>query len=177
MILPIHTLLVATALGATVQLATASDPSAAQPATKPEATPSTGATPPAPLGKFEVKSKSSFNVPLNTRDPFWPIGWTKRAGAAPQLTQAPKATIDESAFSVTSILVGQPSLAVVNGRAYSEGEMVRPPKGSPPLRIRVQRISDGSVTLQAEDQMLVVALRRPELTAKKAEREVLNDER
>jgi hypothetical protein len=94
----------------------------------------------------------------------------------------PKVLVDEKAFRVTSILIGSgttPSLAVINGRAYSEGEFLRMPKGSPmpPVRIRVQRINDGNVILQNADQVLVASLVRPELSEKKAEELLLDPDR
>ena len=57
--------------------------------------------------------------------------------------------LDGKAFRVTSILISTgatPSLAVINGRAYSEGEFVRMPRtpGTAPVRVRVQRINDGT---------------------------------
>ena len=84
-------------------------------------------------GSYALQKKSAFTLASDHRAPFWPIGWVKRAHAgSTEITHAPKARIDESSFSVTSILVGNPSLAVINGRAYSEGELIRMPKGSAP---------------------------------------------
>ena len=124
----------------------------------------------ADIAKYDLKKKSAFTLASDRRAPFWPIGWVKRgAEKRAEITQAPKAKIDESAFKVTSILLGNPSFAVVNGRAYSEGELVRMPKGSPPAKVRVQQIGDGGVTLIHEQQTFVVALKRPELAAHKSE--------
>jgi hypothetical protein len=128
-------------------------------------------TPAAGIGTYELKQKSSFSLATDRRAPFWPIGWVKRATeAAPEITsQAPKPKLDESAFTVTSIMLGNPSLAVVNGRAYSEGEFIRMPKGSAPMKVSVHQISDGSVSLNYERQIIVVNLKRQELAARKAE--------
>ena len=135
------------------------------------------AKPPADPGKYDLKKKSAFTLAADRRAPFWPIGWVKRgAQVHTEITQAPKAKIDESAFNVTSILLGNPSLAVVNGRAYSEGEIVRMPKGSTSAKVRVQQIGDGGVTLIHEQQTFLVALKRPELAAHKAE-ELLDQEK
>lgn len=146
---------------------------------KPELPKSTEPVPP-----YELKNKSSFANPVDiTRAPFWPIGWVKRARTGPtmaaQQVEAPKVTIDASQFKVTSILIGSgatPSLAVINGRAYSEGEFLRMPKtGGPAPRIRVQRISDGTVALQNGNQTLTAPLQRPELSNPKPEI-LLNDQ-
>ena len=41
----------------------------------------------------------------------------------------PRYVLDEKNFAVTSILTGNPSLAVINGRSYAEGDVLRMPKG------------------------------------------------
>lgn len=129
-----------------------------------EANPAAIAKPQADVGTYVLQKKSSFTLASDHRAPFWPIGWVKRAQSGPsEIAHAPKARIDESSFNVTSILVGNPSLAVINGRAYSEGELIRMPKGSAPVKVRVEQVTDGSVTLQCEDQRLVVPMHRPEL--------------
>jgi hypothetical protein len=135
---------------------------------------------------YELKKRSAFvEVSPNARAPFWPIGWVKRNAvvvAQPQAAAAPRAQLDASAFKVTSILVGSgttPSLAVINGRAYSEGEFLRMPKGGtmPQARIRVQRINDGTVILQNADQTLVASLHRTEIQSKRTEELLLDPDR
>jgi hypothetical protein len=132
---------------------------------------------PADVPKYALKNKSAFTLSPETRAPFWPIGWVKRSTPRGEIRERPNITINESAFSVTSILMGSPSLAVINGRAYSEGELVRMPKAGAAQRVRVQSINDGSVTLQCEDQTLVVALRRPELAERRPEVDLLDPNR
>ena len=135
-------------------------------------------SPAAPAAKYELKKKSAFTLGTDRRAPFWPIGWVRGANEThTKITEAPKQKIDEKAFAVTSILVGNPSLAVVNGRAYSEGELIRMPKGTAPVKVRVQRVADGSVTLQHDDQTLVIAMHRPELSEHKAEADLLTQDR
>jgi hypothetical protein len=136
------------------------------------------------LPPYELKKRSAFlAVEENARAPFWPIGWVKRVTGAPVQTEdvaaAPGVQLDEKNFKVTSILLGAgtaSSLAVINGRAYGEGEFLRMPKGgtTPPVKVRVQRINDGQVILQNATQTLVVALQRPELSTKR-EAEVFLD--
>ena len=136
-----------------------------------------------PVPPYVLKNRSTFADPTTvTRAPFWPIGWVKpKAGVVVQAqqVQAPKMVLDASSFKVTSILLGAgttPSLAVINGRAYSEGEFLRIPKtpGTVAPRIRIHRINDGTVILQNAEQMLVAPLQRPELGARKPE-ELLDD--
>ena len=140
-----------------------------------------------PVPPYELKNRSAFTVSVNTsRAPFWPIGWVKRVVGAPVQVQevqvAPKVLLDEKSFTVTSILLSTgttPSLAVINHRAYSEGEFMRMPKtpGVPPLRIRVQRITDGVVTLQNGSQTLVVSLQRMELNTRRPDEQLLDADR
>ena len=173
-------------------------PAKAEPApAKAEAIPArTEKTEPAP-DPYQLKNRSSFSCASEgTRAPFWPIGWVHRKGVSSVIATVatPKAALDEHAFRVTSILLGSgatPSLAVINGRAYSEGEFLKMPRGVAPVataapgtpavpaapRIRVQRISDGSVVLQRADEMVTVAMQRQELAQKKAEEPLLDEER
>jgi hypothetical protein len=132
---------------------------------------------------YELKNRSAFAKPGEIqRAPFWPIGWVKRAAyvAGPAaILEAPKVTLDARNFKVTSILLGagtNPSLAVINGRAYSEGEFLRMPKtpGVAPVRIRVQRIADGSVVLQNATQTLVTQLQRPEINSRRPDEQLLD---
>lgn len=133
----------------------------------------------ADLGKFDLQKKSTFTLAADRRAPFWPIGWVKRAHQGPtEVTkQVPKAKLNENSFAVTSIMLGNPSLAVINARAYSEGELIRMPKGSAPMKVRVMEIGDGSVSLSYENQNFTVALKRPELAEHKADEELLSQER
>ncbi len=139
-----------------------------------------------PVAPYELKHRSEFAAAdQNGRAPFWPIGWVKRkAGvvAAAAAAPPPRVIIDEKSFKVTSILLGTgttPSLAVINGRAYSEGEFLRIPKSgtTPPVRIRVQRINDGTVILQNADQIMVASISRPELSSKRSEDILLDPDR
>lgn len=140
---------------------------------------------------YVLKNKSVFTaVADEQRAPFWPIGWVKRramqVATAPiaHAVEAPKPVYDEKCFKVTSILLGNPSLAIINGRTYSEGEFLRMPKpaatpgvpAAPTVRIRVFRVEDGRVVLQYQEQFITVALQRPELAQRKAE-ELLSDDR
>lgn len=154
-----------------------------------ETAPATTAAP----APYQLQRKSAFTATGDeVRAPFWPIGWAKRkAGpAAPEVVAQPTVTLDEKAFKVTSILLGNPSLAIINGRTYSEGEFLRQPRaaGGVPtvattggipagVRVRVYRIEDGVVTFQCQEQLLPVALQRPELATRNGEEELLLEDR
>lgn len=136
---------------------------------------------------YELKNRSTFTAAEDARAPFWPIGFAKRAKvtqtAAVAAPVVQKVALDPSQFKITSILLGSPSLAVINGRAYGEGEFLKAvkaaatpgvtpvavpaqPPAQPPARIRIQQITDGSVVLQCGDQSLTVPFHRPGLAAK-----------
>jgi hypothetical protein len=140
---------------------------------------------PTDVPPYILKNRSKFNAPnASLRVPFWPVGWSKQKQAAVAVAAAvaePKEVFDEKVFHVSSILISNgtdPSLAVINGRAYGEGEFLRMPKGSVGrIRVRVQRINDGAVTLEHEDQKFLVPLHRPELNQHKPEEELLDPNR
>ena len=128
-----------------------------------------------PAPRYELKRKSEFSLETRGRAPFWPIGWTKQ-GAAPVV--AKRLEIDNEMFRVTSILVGNPSMAVINVRSYEEGQFIRMPKAaSPQLRPRLYRIGDGQVLIQVQNQLVGVPLKRPELNEVKRDAELLNEEK
>jgi hypothetical protein len=152
-----------------------------------------GTAPAAPAQPYQLQRKSAFTATTeNQRAPFWPIGWVKPkpgSAAVTNVADIPKVTLDEAAFKVTSILLGSPSLAIINGRTYSEGEFIRPPRaagGSATVatstlpgnvRVRVYRIDDGGVVLQYLDQLLTVTIKRPELAQKRGDEELLLEDR
>jgi hypothetical protein len=153
----------------TAGLATATEPAPA--ATPASDTAPAAVTPP----RYELKNKSSFTVAAETRVPFWPIGWQK-GGPVAATPITPQLQLDPEMFKVTSILLGGLPIAVINGRSYEEGQFLRLPKGST-VRIRVYRIGDGKVWLQAGEQILAVGLKRPELNERKGDTELLNEEK
>lgn len=141
----------------------------------------------APVGLYKLKNRSAFTAPDHSRTPFWPIGHVKKGNMGTQVVveAGPRLNLSPEQFSVTSIVLGNPSLAIINGRAYGEGEFIRQARtartkaADDRLRIRVTRITDGMVTLQSMDgQSINVPLRRPELNERKSDGEeelLLND--
>lgn len=137
------------------------------------------------VSKYELKSRSTCNLPPGTRPPFWPIGWVHREGPHQDAPIGPKYVFDEKNFAVTSILMGPPAIAVINGRAYEEGQVLKVKvaataqvaSGAPAPRVRVQRIADGQVWLAFDTEIIGIALKRPELNERKAEQEVLNEDK
>src|SRR4051812_13137957 len=152
----------------------------------------TAAKPPAE--PYHLKKRSVCNIPPDARPPFWPIGWVHRDGPHQEAPVGPKYVLDEKNFAVTSILMGPPAIAFINGRAYEEGQYLRMkpaavvgapgPAPAPAAastaalpRIRVQRISDGQVWLALDNQIVAVSLKRPELNERKGGQELLNEDK
>lgn len=124
--------------------------------------------------RYELKSKSVVQIQPKSRSPFLPIGWVKtNTGTTPTIAQP---SADEGMFKVSSILIGPPTLAVINNRPYEEGQFLRMPKTGPQLRVRVYRILDGKVLLQMDNNFLTVPLRRGTLNERKSE-ELLDSEK
>ncbi len=110
---------------------------------------------------YQLKSHSDFKLDAETtRTPFWPIGWVRPGAAAPVMgaPAAPDFKLEARYFRVTSILLGNPALATINGRAFAEGESLPVMRGTERLKVIVRAIRDGSVTLDFNQQRLLVPL-------------------
>ena len=134
---------------------------------------------PAPPAKYELKNRSAFKAADTARPPFWPVGWQKQArDTGPVAAPVPQGAEPKvEMFTLTSISLGNPSLAVINGRIYGEGDIIKLPKGSAPLRIIVNRIADGTVVLQYLQKTLTIPLRRATLQPAGGEKGVLNEDK
>jgi hypothetical protein len=116
---------------------------------------------PAPPAGFSVKTRSHFSAEPGTRNPFWPIGWVKPGPATPQVVQIRQPVLDVSPdlFNVTGIVLGNPNLAVINGRDYAEGDPITVKVGDTPVQLTVFRIRDGEVALNFRGREVKVRLR------------------
>ncbi len=124
---------------------------------------------------YELKHRSSFAVDKEARAPFWPIGWQRRKdGGAEPVVHVSKAVVSEPAFrisgdsfNVTSVLLGNPSLATINGRSFEEGEYLPVIAEGKRLKVQVRAIREQGVWIQHEsDQPVLVPMRRTELRPK-----------
>ena len=126
-------------------------------------------------GRYELKNRSSFRIDADTRAPFWPIGWKKPKavasvqGAGDVNSETPKIQLQPNQFNVTSIVLGNPALATINGRTFEEGEFLPVVYGTERLRVAVRAIRDGGVWLEHEGQQIMVPIRRQELGHRQAE--------
>ncbi len=123
---------------------------------------------------YELKNRSAFRASDDARIPFWPIGFQRPkiksdGTAAARVVVASKIHLEPEYFSVTSILLGNPALATINGRSFEEGEILPVIFGTERLRVVVRAIRDGGVNLEYDGQQVVVPLKRPELGAKRAQ--------
>ncbi len=113
-------------------------------------------------GDFPLKNQSTFARDNGKHNPFWPIGWSKTAVATSTST-APAPLVKPGDFVVTSILLNQPPIAVINGKEMVEGEVVAMNFGGQKVNVQLTAVQDGQVILRYQDQNLVVPLRRREI--------------
>ena len=127
---------------------------------------------------YDLKRRSVVSLDKDARAPFWPIGWKRPKTASTQnrdvaSTQpreaiaAPKFQLTSESFSVSTILLGNPSIAVINGRSFEEGQFLPVLAGDQPLKVQVRAIRDEGVWLQLDKQTpILVAMRRTTLRPK-----------
>ena len=117
------------------------------------------ATPARNSGKeYALKNVSSFTPPpTDSRNPFWPIGWVPSAAAA-ATAAVPVQEVRADMFTVTSISVDYPALAVINGQTKAVGERMPVPGGSAGSQefVTVKKITDGMVVLDHKGQELTL---------------------
>ena len=111
--------------------------------------------------QIELKHKSSFNVDVNERNPFWPIGWKPAPKIAKTGAENAGRAIPPSSFVVSSITLDPKAhYAIINGRTMGEGQQFGLQLGTQVYQITVKAINDGHVVLLRQDQEIVVPLRR-----------------
>jgi hypothetical protein len=120
----------------------------------------------AKVAPYELKNRSSFAIKAGTRPPFWPIGWSKDqkpvvVAGAPVVAKA--FLIQPNHFKVTSILLSNPPLATINGRAFGEGEFLPVEAGGQPVRVVVKAIRDGGVWLDQSGHQIFVQIPRAQV--------------
>jgi hypothetical protein len=109
-------------------------------------------------GGLQIKSKSQFNAAANMHNPFWPIGWVKQDRTALPTAVKTNVNISASGFTVTSILLGNPAIAVINGREYEEGQNLR--VNGMRTDVQVVAIRDGEVILRSGASQIAVHMRQ-----------------
>ena len=138
-------------------LATASAVFAGVPA--PGDAPGTGDTA-KPAGEFQLKNRSSFAVVKDAHNPFWPLGWTKTVESATSPAAPMAGSLRPENFEVTSILLNDPPMAVVNGKAMAEGELIALVVGNQKIVVQLAAVQDGRIVIRYQNQNIVVPMRR-----------------
>jgi hypothetical protein len=151
------TLLSATCLLIACNAVRASDPTATA-GKKPAAAPVTQA---APSSIYSPKTRSVFTASANQHNPFWPIGWVKIESESATDSSAPLVPHAED-FLVTTILLNEPPMAVINGKEMAEGEVAALPVEGQNVVVQLMAVQDGRVILRWENQNLVVPIHREE---------------
>jgi hypothetical protein len=131
------------------------------------------AEPAASVPAYELKNRSSFGINPGARTPLWPIGWKKgNAAFVPALNKPQVVTkafqIQPSHFTVTSVLLATPPVAIINGRGFAVGESLPVVVGDKPVNVIVTAIRDGGVWLAQGSHQIFVPLRRQELVPRQA---------
>jgi hypothetical protein len=109
-----------------------------------------------------VKNKSVFAIAPASHNPFWPIGWVKLADSAPDASVTAVVPHTED-FNVTTIMLNEPRMAVINGKDMAEGEVASMPINGQSVVVQLMAVQDGRVVLRWENQNIVVAIHRDEL--------------
>ena len=115
--------------------------------------------------ELKIKNRSTFDAfAAGARNPFWPVGWRKEAAGASRATAtaavaAPvEVVLRPQDFVVTSISVGALPLAVINGKAYGEGDLIPLSRGKETVSVQVFAIRDGEVTLRHQTKTVVCTI-------------------
>jgi hypothetical protein len=133
----------------------ATDPAARAARAKAAADAAAAAAAPAP-------HKSVFMATASDHNPFWPIGWVKTEAASANADAPPPMMPHAEDFTVTTILLNSPPMAVINGKEMEEGEIVAFPIGGQQVTVQLMAVQDGRVILRWQNQNIVVALHRDE---------------
>lgn len=108
---------------------------------------------------FVLKNRSEFTSQAVKRDPFWPIGWVKPE-QGPAAASLEEGDFRVENFKLTSVLLGSPALAVINGKEFAEGEAGFVKVGLQKINVTILNIMDGAVRLQHRGKTIVVELKR-----------------
>jgi hypothetical protein len=112
-------------------------------------------------GVYVPKTKSFFNGTDNDHNPFWPIGWVKSEEASGD--DAANALVPHAEdFTVTTILLNDPPMAVINGKDMAEGEVASLSVNGQAVVVQLMAVQDGRVILRWQNQNIIVPIHRQE---------------
>ena len=105
------------------------------------------------MRETKIINRSTFDPEGPTaRNPFLPIGYVRPIQAAPREVVL---DVRPEMFSITAILLGDPPLAIINGKDRGVGDRI-PLNASGSEFVLVRRISDGEVILEYRGRPIVV---------------------
>lgn len=125
--------------------------------------------------RYELKRRSEISLNREARSPFWPIGWQRPKDAPQQpqrvqegtlvkqiVVEPPKLQLSSDSFIVSSVLLGHPSIAVINGRSFEEGQYLPViADDQQRVKVKVRQIREQGVWLQLDNQPpVLVPMRR-----------------
>jgi hypothetical protein len=111
---------------------------------------------------YTPKTKSVFTATVDQHNPFWPIGWVKTAEESSASDSVAAVIPHAEDFNVTTIMLNEPPMAVINGKDMAEGEIAALPVGSQNVVVQLMAVQDGRVILRWENQNIVVPIHRDE---------------
>jgi len=113
---------------------------------------------------YTPKTKSVFGSAAAQHNPFWPIGWVKMDNESASDSSAPYVPRVED-FVVSTILLNDPPMAVINGKDMAEGEVAALPINGQNVIVQLMAVQDGRVVLRWQNQNIVVPIHRDEILA------------
>lgn len=101
---------------------------------------------------------SAFVSKLGGRNPFWPVGWRpKNKASQPAKPTRPVITdISPEVASISSILLGNPPIAVVNGGEYVPGDEIPLVVNGSSIKVRLLAVGDGFIRLRYDGRDYIV---------------------
>jgi hypothetical protein len=115
---------------------------------------------PAPT-PYVPKNKSEFTSTTDDHNPFWPIGWVKTEALATSEGAAPYVP-HPTDFTVTTIMLNEPPMAVINGKDMAEGEIATLNANGQQVTVQLMAVQDGRVVLRWQNQDITVLIHRDE---------------
>jgi hypothetical protein len=77
-----------------------------------------------------------------------------RPAGSPSLTSSKRSSLDPGSFRVTSVSLGPPNLAIINGRSLGEGEEIPGTAG-----VRIEQIGEDAVALRVGAERMTIPVR------------------
>ena len=109
---------------------------------------------------YTPKNKSVFTGNVNEHNPFWPIGWVKTAEETSDTANSVTPKTED--FIVSTILLNDPPMAVINGKDMAEGEVAALPVDGQDVTVQLLAVQDGRVILRWQNQSITVPIHRDE---------------